>query len=103
MPAGSPGLTSLLIALAAVPDHRRAAGRRHALAAVLTFVCCGMLCGGRSLLAIAEWGRAHQTWCCSVFGFRNRTPCVSTLHRILTDLDVGAFEAALHAWVQPQL
>jgi DDE_Tnp_1-associated/Transposase DDE domain len=94
---------SLTAALAAVPDRRRAAGRRHSLPAVLTFVCCGLLCGGRSLLAIAEWGRAHEAWCCAVFGFRGRTPCVSTLHRILTGLDIGAFEAALRAWIEPQL
>jgi hypothetical protein len=81
MPPSSPQIPSLLSALAAVPDHRRAAGRRHALPAVLAFVCCGMLCGGRSLLAIAEWGRAHQAWCCAVFGFRDCTPPVSTLHR----------------------
>jgi hypothetical protein len=103
MPAGSPVVASLLNALAAVPDHRRAAGRRHALPALLTFLCCGMLCGGRSLLAIAEWGRAHEAWCCAVFGFRRCTPCVSTLHRVLTGLDVGAFEAALWAWTEPQL
>lgn len=94
---------SLLTALAAVPDHRRAAGRRHALPSVLAFLCCGMLCGGRSLLAIAEWGRAHEGWCCAVFGLRGRTPCVSTLHRILRELDVVAFEAALRAWLEPQL
>jgi hypothetical protein len=103
MPATSPVVPSLLAALAAVPDHRRAAGRRHPLPAVLAFVCCGMLCGGRSLLAIAEWGRAHQAWCCAVFGFRACTPSVSTLHRILRQLDIGAFEAALRAWLEPQL
>jgi hypothetical protein len=62
-----------------------------------------MLCGGRSLLAIAEWGRAHEAWCCAVFGFRRCTPCVSTLHRILTGLDVSAFETALRTWIEPQL
>jgi hypothetical protein len=56
-----------------------------------------MLCGQRSLLAIAEWGRAHQVWCCAVFGFRECTPSVSTLHRILRHLDIGAFEAVLRA------
>ncbi len=96
-------VASLLTALAAVPDQRRAAGRRHALPAVLAFLCCGMLCGGRSLLAIAEWGRAHEAWCCAVFGFRRCTPCVSTLHRILTGLDVSAFETALRTWIEPQL
>jgi len=103
VPAGLPVVASLLTTLAAVPDHRRAAGRRHALPAVLTFLCCGMLCGGRSLLAIAEWGRAHEAWCCAVFGFRRCTPCVSTLHRILTGLDVSAFEIALRTWIEPQL
>jgi DDE_Tnp_1-associated/Transposase DDE domain len=103
MPVGAPMVGSLMTALAAIPDHRRAAGRRHALPAVLAFLCCGMLCGGRSLLAIAEWGRDHEAWCCAVFGFRRCTPCVSTLHRILTGLDVGAFELALRAWIQPQL
>src|ERR671932_21441 len=103
MSTASSLLPSLLAALAAVPDRRRAAGRRHALPAVLAFLCCGMLCGGRSLLAIAEWGRAHQAWCCAVFGFRGRTPSVSTLHRILRQLDVGTFEAALRAWLEPQL
>src|ERR1700694_986721 len=103
MPSGAPMVTSLMTALASVPDHRRAAGRRHALPAVLAFLSCGVLCGGRSLLAIAEWGRAHEAWCCAVFGFRRCTPCVSTLHRILTGLDVSAFETALRTWIEPQL
>jgi len=103
VPAGLPVVASLLITLAGVPDHRRAAGRRHPLPAVLAFLCCGMLCGGRSLLAIAEWGRAHEAWCCAVFGFRRCTPCVSTLHRILSGLDVSAFETALWTWLEPQL
>src|SRR5215470_15855586 len=103
MPVGLPVVASLVTALAAVPDHRRAAGRRYPLPSVLAFLCCGMLCGGRSLLAVAEWGRAHEAWCCAVFGFRYRTPCVSTLHRILTGLDVGAFETALRTRVEPQV
>ena len=103
MPLSSSRVPSLLSALAAVPDHRRAAGRRHPLPAVLAFLCCGMLCGGRNLLAIAEWGRAHRVWCCAVFGFRGRTPSVSTLHRILRNLDVAAFETAVRVWIEPQL
>ena len=102
-PAVGPLVPSLLTALASVPDHRRAAGRRHALPAVLTVVCCGMLCGCKSLLALAEWARANEAWCCATFGFRQRTPCVNTLHRVLRGLDVGAFEAALRAWLGPQL
>ena len=71
--------------------------------AVLAFLCCGVLCGERSLLAIAQWGQAHQAWCCTVFGFRDCTPCVSTLHCSLRHLDIGAFETALRASLEPQL
>jgi hypothetical protein len=45
MPAGTPLVTSLLAALAVVPEHRRAAGRRHALPAVLAFLSCGCCAG----------------------------------------------------------
>jgi DDE_Tnp_1-associated len=103
MPPVAALVPSRLTALAAGPDHRRAAGRRHALPSVLTFLCCGMLCGGRSLLAIAEWGRAHHAWCAATSGLRHGTPGVSTLHRILRELDVVAFEAALRAWLEPRL
>lgn len=83
MPLGvAPVVPSRLTALAAVPDHRRAAGRRHALPAVLTFVCCGMLCGCTSLLALGEWGRANEAWWCATFGVRRRTPGANTLHRV---------------------
>jgi hypothetical protein len=102
----SPPLTSipsLLAALEAVPDHRRAAGRRHGLSSVLAFMCCGMLCGNRSLLALAEWGRAHEAWCCQTFGFKRCTHCLNTLHRVLVGLDVVAFEAVLRAWIAAQL
>jgi hypothetical protein len=62
-----------------------------------------MRCGNRSLLAIAEWGRAHQAWCCQTFGFKRCTPCLNTLHRVLVGLDVVTFEAVLRAWLAPQL
>lgn len=87
-------------ALEKVPDHRQASGKRHPLAAILSFMCCGMLCGAKSRLAIFEWGRAHQPWCLEVFGFKQRTPCVNTLYWVLKDLDVVAFEAALRDWVE---
>ena len=103
MPPPLDPVPSLLAALEAVPDHRRAVGRRHRLSSVLAFVCCGMLCGNRSLLALAEWGRAHEAWCCQNFRFKRCTPCLNTLHRVLTGLDVVAFEAVLRAWIAPQL
>lgn len=94
---------SLMAALQAVPDHRQAAGKRHQLSSILAFVCCGMLCGAKSLLAVFEWGRHHQSWCMRVFGFKRCTPCVNTLHLVLKDLDIVAFETVLRYWICQQL
>ncbi len=46
---------SLLRALAEVPDPRSRHGRRHPLPAVLALATVAMLCGARSLYAIAQW------------------------------------------------
>jgi DDE_Tnp_1-associated len=47
----------LLAAFARVPDVRSRQGRRYRLAALLTLATAAMLCGARSLYAIAQWGR----------------------------------------------
>ena len=66
-------------ALDGVPDHRRSQGRRHPLGAVLGLAVCAMLCGARSLYAIAQWGRDHGAATGQLLGFRpGRTPCVAT-------------------------
>jgi hypothetical protein len=91
----------LLPALAAIPDPRRASGRRHPLPAILTLACAAMLAGADSLLAIAEWGRDPNAGAplARRLGFsRDRTPCVATLHRVFRRLDTAAFERAVGAW-----
>ena len=83
-------------ALDRVPNHRSRRGRHHSLGAVLALAVCAMLCGTRSLYAIAQWGRDQGAGTARLLGFdRGRTPCVATLHRVFKDLDVDAFEAVL--------
>jgi DDE_Tnp_1-associated len=95
---------SLLRALAAVPDPRSRHGRRHPLPAVLALATVAMLCGARSLYAIAQWGREQPAEVVWTLGFaRGRTPGVATLHRVFKALDVEAFEAALATWAQAAL
>jgi hypothetical protein len=95
---------SLYEVFAELPDPRDTRGRRHALAACLTLCAASMLCGCRSLFAIAQWGRDHDELA-ETLGFkrkRRRWPCVSTLHYLFKAVDVAAFEAALTAWMLAQ-
>ena len=87
-------------ALDQVPDHRKSQGRRHPLGAVLSLAVCAMLCGARSLYAIAQWGRDQGVTPGQLLGFsRGQTPCAATFHRVFKDLDVAAFEAVLREWL----
>ena len=99
---------TLYHALAQIPDHRQARGRSYSLASLLTFAATAMLCGARSLYAIAQWGRDYNHLA-PLLGFTkprlrgrpgHRTPCVSELHTVFAALDVGRFEAALTGWVR---
>src|SRR5262249_42168464 len=95
---------SLLGALAAVPDPGSRHGRRHPLPAVLALATVAMLCGARSLYAIAQWGREQPEGVVRALGFtRQQTPGVATLHRVFKGLDVDVFETVLARWAQAAL
>lgn len=96
---------SLLEALSAIPDPRKARGRRYRLATVLTLAVCAMLSGARSLYAIAQWGRDHNAADIrAALGISHADmPSVATLFRVFRDLDRDALEAALARWVQTRL
>ena len=95
---------SLLQALAAVPDPRSRHGRRHPLAAVFALATAAMLCGTRSLYAMAQWGRAQPEPVVRALGFtRQQPPGVATLHRVCKALDVDIFATVLAQWAQAAL
>ncbi len=89
------------------PRHRR--GTVYPLAAVLTPVATAILCGCRSLAAIAQWG-GDDNHLAPRLGFSRRakhgigyrTPCTSELHTLLAALPAAAFEAALTRWILAQ-
>jgi DDE family transposase len=94
---------SLAEALAPIPDPRRSHLRVHGLVALLQMAVAAMLCGARSLYAIAQWGQERREDDPALLvdlGLPpGRTPSVATLHRVFRRLDVAAFEAALGAWL----
>jgi hypothetical protein len=104
----APAAGSLAEALATVPDPRRPYGWRPGhepipLVALLQVTVAALLCGSRSQLAVAQWGRERlddDPELLAALGVPpGRSPCVATLHRVYTQLDVAAFEAALGAWL----
>src|SRR5215218_10166417 len=101
-PAARPG--TLAAALAAVPDPRRPNGWRPdrpplPLVGILQVAVAAMLCGTRSLYAVAQWGRervADDPAALVPLGLPpGRSPSVATLHRLFKALDVAAFERAV--------
>ncbi len=89
-----------------IPDPRHRRGTVYPLASVLTLIAVAMLCGARSLAAIAQWGHDYNELAPRL-GFsrrtrddtRYRTPCISELHTLLAALGATAFEAALTRWI----
>lgn len=100
---------SLYEVLSQIPDPRHRRGTVYSLASVLTLVALALLCGRRSLAAIAEWGR-HYNHLAPLLGFTRRTkdntgyrtPCTSELHTLLAALPAAVFEAALTRWILAQ-
>ena len=107
-PAPSAAPDSLAAALATVPDPRRPYGWPPdyppvPLVALLQVMVVAMLCGARSLSAIAQWAedrRQDAPALLEALGLPpGRRPCGATLHRVFKALDVAAFEATLGRWL----
>jgi predicted transposase YbfD/YdcC len=104
--AGGRPLPGLAEFLAAVPDHRRAQGRRHSLVSVLCLACAATAAGAKSLAAIAEWAADAPVMVLAALGVR-RDPCggawvvpsETTIRRTLADTDPGALDEQLAAWL----
>jgi hypothetical protein len=99
---------SLAAALAAVPDPRQPYGWDPArepvpFVGLLQFAVAAILCGARSLYAMAQWGRERvedtPTLLTELGLPAGRSPSVATLHRVFKSLDVEAFERAVGSWL----
>jgi predicted transposase YbfD/YdcC len=90
--------------IAALPDPRKARGKRHPLVAMVALAVAATLCGYRSYSAIAEWGRTYGAEISRALGFtREQTPCAATFHHLFRRLDRQALETGLGRWVQQVL
>jgi len=60
--------------LATVPDPRSRRGRQHPLPAILTAVCCAIMCGAKSYEAIGQWVQDQDIRLMHLLGFTRRPP-----------------------------
>ena len=85
--------------LAAVVDPRARRGVRHRCRAVLGIAVCAVLSGARSYTAIAEWAQDLTPTVRLRLGLRRRSPCESTIRRVLLRLDAEALDRAVCSWL----
>ena len=90
---------------AAIPDPRRAQGRRHPLPSVLAIATAATLCGMRGYKAIAAWAkdlkpRARERFRCRREQGIYRVPSESILRDVLIRVDPTALDKACQQWNQ---
>jgi hypothetical protein len=85
----------------AVPDLRRAEGKRYPLAGLLLIAVAAMLPARRDPVAIVRWGRKLAPEALRAVGItRARAPAPSVWCELFRNLDVAALERLLGAWVR---
>jgi predicted transposase YbfD/YdcC len=95
----------LLAYLAAIPDPRARAGRRHPLVAILALAAAAVLAGAQSVTAIAEWATDTPQPIRAALGARRdapdhwAVPAEATIRRTLGRLDAQAMAAVVGAWL----
>lgn len=95
---------SLMELLEGLHDPRRAQGKRHPLAALLTLAVVGMLAGMTSYEAIVQYGKERGWEFLRLLGFTTRRGlCKATYSRVFRRIDVADFEARVGSWIRARL
>src|SRR5262249_5882575 len=101
--SGMDATPSLIELLREIPDPRRAQGKRHPLAGVLSLLVLAMMAGMRGLQGVVDFGRNLPPDVVAGLGFtRPKTLAQSTLSVILRAIDIEALESAVSRWLQAQ-
>ena len=96
-------MCSLPAFFAAIPDPRRAQGRRHPLPTVLAIATAAVLCGARGYKAIAQWAedlgqKARARFRCRYRNGRYEVPSRTRIRDVLIRVDPLLLDRALQGW-----
>jgi len=95
-----PYYSTLMDAVADLPDPRQARGKRHPWALLLTLIAAALVCGQSSGRAIGQWVIEHRLDLKTQLPFPNRPlPSTSTLRRALQTLDIELLERRIAHFV----
>ncbi len=96
-----PQYSTLLDALAHVPDPRQARGQRHPWQHLLLIIAAGLATNHQSARAIAQWAQLHASALRARLPQLHRLPSESTILRTLRSIDVHSLEQQLARLVPP--
>lgn len=98
--AGAGGLLDLL---QAITDPRKPRGVRHSVVSIVAMATCACLAGARSFEAIAQWAAECSREALNRLGCRRPAPpSEPTFRRVLQQVDAGALDASIGAWLARQ-
>jgi predicted transposase YbfD/YdcC len=104
------GPGGLLSVLGRVPEHRKARGIRHELAALLAVATAAVLSGADSTAAIAQYARTLPQPALASLGIRRNkrtrtylAPAYQTLRRAIRAVDAHALDTAVTGWLHAQV
>ena len=104
------GPAGLLTVLGQVPEHRKARGIRHELAALLAVATAAVLSGADSTAAIAQYARTLTQPALASLGIRRNkrtrtylAPAYQTLRRAIRAVDAHALDTAVTGWLHAQV
>ena len=86
-----------------IDDSRRAQGKKHQLATVLSLAAAAILCGMRGYKDISLWAKslgnnARSRFKCRKRNGRYEVPSRSVIRNVLTSVDPAQLDRALNAW-----
>jgi Domain of unknown function (DUF4338)/DDE_Tnp_1-associated len=104
------GERGLLAALAQLPDHRKARGRRYDLAATLALAVAAALSGADGYAAVIRWASRQSDQALARLGIRHNKrlarrvfPSYHTLRDTVRSLDVDALDRVVSQWAWEQV
>jgi predicted transposase YbfD/YdcC len=93
--------TTLYACLADLPDGRHAQGKRYEWLYLLTLIAAALLAGQRSLTAMGDWLLQHKDELLEALKPKRKClPSLSTLRRVVCELEIATLEARLASYTQ---